>query len=196
MRHFQQIANGIDVSGVMAELADDPSLWNEHQIRRTAPGTPHRTSSDIWVRYRDVAPYENGERPWSEFNDIHVPVWYPAWKALPSLRPIIFALMAKVEGEMLGGILITRIAPGGRIEPHSDFSWHVDAFEKFYVTIQGQTGARFHCEHEGHYEFIEPKNGECWLFNNKKKHWVTNDSEQCRITLIICIRREQTDNSI
>lgn len=190
MRHFQQIASGIDVSGVMAELADDPSLWNEHQIRRTAPGTPHRASSDLWCRFNDVRPFEAGTRPWSEFNDQHIPINYRAWSALPSLRKITFDLMRQVEAEGLYGVLITKIPPGGRIEPHRDASWHVSFTDKFYLSLQSAPGAVFCCDHDGAREELNPEPGQIWLFDNRRLHWVENNSTEDRITAIICLRTE------
>lgn len=183
--HFQLIASGVDVSGVNAELDAHPELWDAFTLRKTAPGTPHSRMSDIWVRYNDVQPFlDAGD--FRAFNDRHVPIWYPAWNAMPSLRPIVMGLMAAVQGEMLGGVLITRIPPGEGIAPHVDKGWHVDYYDKFYVSLKAATGAKFH--HEG--EFIEPAVGDIWLIDNRKTHWVTNDSDQDRITLIVCIRTE------
>lgn len=190
MKHFEKICKGIPVGDVMAELKDHPELWDQHGIRKTAPGTPHAGMSDIWVRYNDSMPFLQGKRPWSEFNDAHVPVNYPAWDALPSLRRIVFGLMALVEGEMLGGVLITKIPPGHRIEPHVDEGWHVEYFDKFYLSLQSAPGAAFHCKHDDTEESIEPDAGDIYRFDNTKLHWVTNDSETPRITAIICIRTE------
>lgn len=185
------IASGIDVAPVLAELAANEDLWNEHTARQTAPGGPHKQADDIWVRFNDVAPFEAGERPWSEFSNEHVPIWYRAWDALPSLRPIVFDLMAKVQGEMLCAVLITRIPPGSGVDPHSDSSWHVSYTDKFYISLQSEPGARFHCiEDTGAVESLEPKAGECWRFDNRKKHAVTNRSQVDRLTLIVCIRTE------
>jgi len=190
VKHFELISEGIDVSGVLAELEAHPELWNQHTARTRATGTPHKTSSDIWVRYNDVTPFERGARPYSEINDAHIPVWYDGWRKLPSLKPIVFDLMAKVQGEMLCGILITKIPPGGRIEPHVDNSWHVSFTEKFYLSLKSEPGSEFHCDHDGERESLNPKPGEVWLFDNRKVHSVTNNSPTDRITAIICIRTE------
>lgn len=140
--------------------------------------------SDIWVRYNRPDRL-NPEDP-RAFNNEHVPVWYPAWKKLPALRPIIFDLMATVEGEMLCGVLITRIPPGEGIAPHVDAGWHVEYTEKFYLSLKSSPGADFVCDGER----LNPKPGEMWLFDNRKNHWVENDSTEDRITLIVCIRTE------
>ena len=147
--------------------------------------------SDIWVRYNDIAPFESGERPWSEFNNEHIPINYPAWDALPSLKPIVDELMESVQGQALGGILITKIPHGCGIDAHADRGWHVETYEKFYLSLNSAHGALFGCEHRGEREELEPKPGDIWLFDNRKLHWVTNGSDQDRITCIICIRTDK-----
>lgn len=188
MRHFQKVAEGIDVSQVNAQLAENPHLWDQHSIRKTAPGTPHSRMSDIWVRYNDVAPYEASGN-YAGFNDAHIPVWYEAFYALPALQPIIRELACRVGCEMLGGVLITRIPPGEGIARHTDSSWHVDYFEKFYLSLQSAPGSDFCCEHDGVTERLNPAPGEIYLFDNHKTHWVENNSDTDRVTAIICIRR-------
>lgn len=186
MRHFRKVCSRIDVATLREQLAYHPELWDQFSSRKQSAGTPHSRMSDIWIRYRDHADLERLGR--EGFNSIHVPVWYPAWHALSALRPIVFDLMAKVEGEMMGGILLTRIPAGEGIEPHVDTGWHVETYKKFYVSVESAPGARFCCNHDGVHECIEPVPGECWEFDNRKSHWVINKSGQDRVTLIICIR--------
>jgi hypothetical protein len=184
------IDSGVDVAGVLDELEANKSLWDAHTRRKTAPDTPHAQMSDIWVRYNDYRKCQETD-DWTVFNDAHVPVNYPAWAALPSLRRIVFDLMAKVDGEMLGGVLITKIPPGCGIEPHTDAGWHVEYYEKFYLSLQSAPCATFGCSHRGDREALEPKAGDVWLFDNRKMHWVENGSDQDRITCIICIRTDK-----
>lgn len=191
MEHFKLIQKDIDVSQVLKELQENPDLWDEHNVRKTAPGTPHLQMSDIWVRYNDDTKYREGTKPWSTFNDSHVPIWYRAWDKLPSLKPIVFNLMSLVKGEMIGGILITKIPPNMGIDKHTDDGWHVQQYDKFYLSIQSEAGAKFWCEENGKSEALEPNPGEIWLFDNRKIHWVTNESSKDRITCIICIRTEE-----
>lgn len=181
---FTKLAEGLDVSEVNAQLAGHPELWDSVDYRKhIGLGKPHSRMSDIWVRYNDIEPYrERGDL--QGLNDPHIPVWYPAWDALPALKPIVFGLMATVQGEMLGGILITRIPSGEGIARHTDKSWHVSYYSKFYVSLQAGPGARFHAENE----FIEPAPGDVYRFDNKLPHWVVNESDRDRVTLIVCIR--------
>lgn len=142
--------------------------------------------SDIWVRYNDVEPFEKSG-DYSGFNDLHFPIWYPAYEALPALKPVIFDLMTKVEGEHLGGVLITRIPAGCGIAPHVDRGWHVEFYDKFYLSLKSSPGAKFLCGED----VLEPKPGEIWRFDNRLEHSVVNESNEDRMTLIVCIRTEK-----
>lgn len=187
MKHFLQIASGVDVAPLIAAIDAQPELWDSHRERKESDGSPHARMSDIWIRYNDKARYKDRE----SFNAEHVPVWYPAWHALPELRPIIFGLMAAVDGEMLGGVLITRIPPGGGIAPHVDQGWHVEYYDKFYVSLRSDPGAEFWCDHGCIAEALNPKVGDIWRFDNRKNHWVENNSSTDRVTLIVCIRTDK-----
>lgn len=191
MKHFTLISEGIDVSGLAAEIKDNPQLWNAHNYRKVGPGTPHREMDDIWVHGNDMAPYEAGLKPWSQIADEIEHIWYPAWDALPSLKPIIADLMKTVEGESIGIVLITRIPPGGKIYPHVDRGRHVEEHEKFYLSVKSEPGAMFWMDHRGVREELNPKPGEIWLTDNRKLHGVINASKVDRITLIVCIKTKK-----
>lgn len=182
---FLRVADGIDVSGVLRELEQNPDLWGEINWRKR-PGSPHTGMTDIWVRLERLADMEkHGART------EHDSVWYRAYDALPSLKPIIYDLMRLVQGERIGTILITRIPPGSKIDPHLDIGWHVDYYDKFYVSLQSAPGAKFICHQPGGDEILEPKVGECWRFDNRILHSVVNESNQDRVTLIVSIRTEK-----
>lgn len=187
LAHAERIFQKIDVAPLLAQIEASPDLWNTRPERRDAPASPHSQMSDIWVRYNRIDRLI--ESP-GHFNEEHVPVWYPAWKKLTALRPIIFKLMNEVQGEMLGGVLITKIPPGCGIDPHFDKSWHVDYYDKFYLSLKSGPGAVFTLDTPEGRVKIEPQAGEMWRIDNRLRHWVTNDSDDDRITAIICIRTD------
>jgi len=142
--------------------------------------------TDIWVRYNDIEPYKN-KGSLVGFNAEHDSVWYPVLKKLPSAKKIALDLMNKVEGERLGGILITKLPPGGKIAKHTDDGWHARYYDKFYVPVLTKPGGVF-CFEDGE---IDAKYGEAWWFNNAHNHWVENNTDSDRISMIICIRTEK-----
>ena len=179
--HFK-IADDFDVQPLRESLGKHPELFGQHLQRAQMYLSPHSAMKDIWVRYNDIAKYTD----LSTFNDEHDSVWYPAAQDIPEVKALCYRLMALVKGERLGGVLITKVPPGGRIEPHTDAGWHAEYYSKFYIPIQNEEGASFGFA-DG---VIRPKLGEVWCFDNSVPHWVTNDSDQDRLSLIVCIRTD------
>lgn len=180
MQAFQKIAQGVNVLPLQMALVRQPELFHKHKERAETYGTPHSGMTDIWVRYNDAKNLAD----LSTFNDEHDSVWYPEAAFIPQVRPIVFGLMNLVEGERLGGILITKLPPGGKIASHVDHGWHAGYYEKYYVPIQNDEGAVFGFP-DGE---IRPQLGEIYWFRNDVPHWVENNSNRDRIAMIVCIR--------
>lgn len=178
MKNFLKVADGIDVLPLLMALKSHPELWDQNTLRTTHPGTPHTQVSDIWLRFNDLQAGVNAVA------DEHDSVNYPAFFVLPQARPLIFGLMARVEGERLGRCLITKLPPGGRIEPHEDGGSHAAYFERFHIVLQSQPGNAFRCGDET----IGMRPGEVWWFDNAVEHEVINNSSDDRIHLIVDIR--------
>lgn len=183
MKNFSKVAEGVDVEPLRVQVAVRPELWNTHP-QRTSVESPHYGVDDIWVRYRALEDLKERHH----FREPHFAVFYPAWHALPALHPIVFALMHKVKAVYLGGILITRIPPGGRVKPHHDRgSWHAEYLNmKVYVPIQSNEHCVNYCEDET--EVMRP--GTVYHFDNLRMHSVENNGETARITAIVCMRVE------
>lgn len=186
MRNFLKICDGINVEPLNFLLMQKPYLWNKKTLRKDSPLSPHQAMSDIWVRYNDDTEAKlTGD--YSKFNDQHFPIWYPCANELPMIKSIALGLMTKMGASHLGGILITKIPPGGRIEPHIDNGWHPTFYNcKLYVPIQSNQNCFNRCESE----VVSMQAGECWYFNNTVEHEVVNNGTDDRITLIICTRVE------
>lgn len=181
MRYFR-LVDTFDVAEAIAELDAQPDLWNARTER-----TGHDTfagTSDIWVRYR----HPDELREPKDFSEPHFPVFYEAWDRLPALRPIVRQLMADLAATHLGGILITKIPPGGQIKPHHDRGgWHAEFyFDKVYVPLRTNENVVNYCEEEA----VIMGTGEAWFFNNLVTHAVVNAGDTDRITLIVCMKTE------
>jgi hypothetical protein len=187
MKYLRQLAGPIPVEPIVAELEAHPQLWNRYEMRTGYADSPHQVD-DIWVRFRD-------------FNDIlikgmalqdfvgteHESRWYPAIDVLPSLKSLIFETMRYFEVERLGGVLITRIPPGGEVKWHTDSGWHAQHYSKLAVQLKSVLGQAF-CFEDGQFE-CEP--GTVYAFDNSVPHRVINPTDQERITLIMCVRTDQ-----
>lgn len=177
MKNFLRIAQGVDVTPLLLSLQQMPYLWNATPLRKVAQGTPHAAMEDIWLRF--AAQPVDFDRP-------HFPIWYPPSEMLP-VKQIIYSMMTRAEATHLGGVLITRIPPGGRIEPHADHGWHPEFYNcKFYLPLATNDRCVFRVENEK----VVMQTGDIWWLNNTVEHEVTNDGDTERITLIVCMRKE------
>lgn len=174
-----------DVTGIIAELARHPELWNEFDLRTNHPQSPHRELDDIFVRYNARENFD-GDR--HAFNERHDAVWWDSAGKLPSVLPVVFDLMRRVNGEHLGMVLITRIPAGATCHRHVDLGWHARHYDKYAVQLTSAPGQSFHVEETS----LEARPGECYFFNNSRPHWVLNQSRQDRMTMIVCIRTRFT----
>lgn len=190
MKYLRQLVTGVEVEPIVAELAAHPELWNANRLRTTLYGGPHNDVSDIWVRYRCLDELDASRDPQAIADFVgqpHESVWYPAIDVLPTLRQLIFEVARYFDVERLGGVLITRIPAGSEVSPHVDHGWHARYYEKIALQIKSAPGQAF-CFEDGEFE-CEP--GTLYAFDNSHSHWVTNKSQQERITCIICVRRDQ-----
>lgn len=179
---IELVGGGFDVESLLAQIDANPDVWNRHRVRTELYGTPHLAVSDIWVRYN---PWRNFTGDLQAFNAPHLSEWYPVVDQIPAVRELVSQVYRKVGGRQLGGVLITRIPPGGRVEPHIDGGWHAGYYEKFAVQLRGDERQIFHFEDAS----LSALPGDLYTFDNSRLHWVTNDSDAERMTLIICIRR-------
>lgn len=169
-----------NVRSLQDQLAIAP--WDEIRHRTSHPRSPHREVSDIWVRYN---PIENFKGDMQKFNEEHIAQWYPVADIIPEAVRISIEVFKEMRGLSLGAVLITRIPPGGQVYPHIDQGWHARTFEKFAVQVKGNDRQAFHFERES----LSALPGDLYWFDNAYSHWVTNDSDEDRITLIVCVRR-------
>ena len=183
MRHFLKIASGIETLGVLMDLNRQPELWNVH-ADRTRGDSPHREVDDIWIRFRAYGDLSTPEA----FGEAFIPAFYPAWTALPRLRPIVFGLMARCEAVQLGGVLITRVPPAGQVAPHDDRGrWHPEFFTtKVYVPLATNPACFNTCAEEQ----VTMMQGDAWVFDNLKPHSTVNNGDSDRVTLIVSLRVE------
>ncbi len=182
MRHFLRVAQGVNVTPALSELHRHPHLWNAYDVRKTFPGTPHAAMDDIWLR----GPPQGTLSDHAAHKGAHTPEFWRAWHALPSIRPLVFAMMAQSQAVHLGGILITRLPPGGVIAPHVDRdSWHARYFNwKLHLTLAGSSLSR--CGDEA----VTMVAGDIWNFPSAVEHSVENPVDTDRIVLIVSMRCE------
>lgn len=175
MNHIYTLGGGLPTVGLFRQLQENPHLWNKDSSRTKNLNSPHHQVDDIWVRFGkgDVS------------NDApHESEWLDAANVLTCAVTMAFNVMNIVLGERLGGILITRVPAGKQVLKHTDIGWHANYYKKYAVQIQATNKQAF-CYADGRH-VTQP--GDLYTFDNSEPHWVTNDSDQDRITIIFCIK--------
>lgn len=182
MKAYNKIHSDLDVSLARKEIESNADLFGEFNARKDASPVMAQMD-DIWLRYGDIVEVtKTGD--YSKIANEHDSIWL---KDLPECKKICFEVMKLVNGERLGGVLITRLPVGGEILTHTDAGWHADYYDKYYVPLENEKGSVFGFD-EGD---IEPDLGDVWAFDNSYNHWVKNNSNKERIAMIVCIKQEK-----
>lgn len=177
---FIKLPFTVDVSKLRFQLDENAGLWDENPMRRTYEGSPHKQMVDIWARYGIGV--KDPSLP-------HESKWYEGSSKISEAVRISELLMDALSGESLGGVLITKLPPGGRILPHADSGWHAETYEKIHVSISAPNGSYFGFE-DGE---MHSKDGDVYWFRNDKLHWVENPTNSDRIVMVVCIKTKDFD---
>jgi len=185
VKNFMKVAQGVDVIPLLLEIHRQPELWNKNPCRLSKVG-PHHETQDMFLRYKDET--ENVKTgDWSNFSDEHIPDWNKTIDFLPSSKKIIFDLMHRVGGEMLGGVFVYKVEPGKQIYPHVDKGWHASFYDKFNVCLQSNQNAAFIYDDES----MVQSQGDIHLFRNDTTHRVINEGKDDHIVMTVCIRLDR-----
>jgi quercetin dioxygenase-like cupin family protein len=185
MRHFLQLASGLDVLPLLYALHRQPWLWDANPIRTTFPGSPHAAVSDILLRFNQGKEYQVSATPPTSDDD-HECVPFPAWWALLEAHPLVYTLLAVTKGTRLGRVMITKLPPGAEIPPHIDSPGQTAYYARHHITLAAPTESYFLIDEET----VHMAPGETWLVDNSQMHGVINHGDQDRIALIIDIHRD------
>lgn len=189
MKHFHFLAHGLDVDPLVLKIRQNPHLWQEDDYLRKYPQGPFGEVESIMLRFpkklgvipdEDLELYKQNMLPG---HDQHESIDYPAYSVLLEARPLVMTLMARVQGERLGRVMINKVKPGGRIFPHEDTPEHVAYYKRYHIVLQGLPGAVLKCADEQ----IDMRTGDCFWFNNALMHEVINNSAEERWSMVVDI---------
>jgi len=189
LKNFYMLAHGVQVMPLLAaiyRLEKSNQIWKEDTYLRDYPQGPFGNTDSIILRFppRSVHETEAALKEHVANFDQHENVDQPVFKLLPEARPIIFGVMAAVQGERLGRCIINRLNPGGVIYPHADTPAHAEYWDRHHVVLRANAESNFRCGSE----IVNMREGEIWWFNNKLEHEVINNGNDERIHLVIDIR--------
>lgn len=187
MKYFRHIGE-VDPLPLLAQLDARPGLWDQYRIRTLSPRSPHHQAHDIILRF-----YATTRRiVWPDDAFLLGRVDFPARKLLTAAEPLIERVMGAArcyQDVLVGSVLITKLAPGAMITPHSDLieieaesaRWPQPAlfYDRYQIALEG-TG-----EFVAGDETVKMTPGNVWWFDNAVRHMVTAIGVRPRIALIV-----------
>ena len=85
------------------------------------------------------------------------------------------------EGRKMGRVVLAKLKPYGRIEPHIDEGGYCAAFDRIHCVLTTNPNVVF----SSGGELQHLRAGEIWQLNNKNTHGVTNAGGTERVHLIV-----------
>ena len=137
MFSLQKLAGGMDVIPAHNALLRQPELWENSSIT-----------------LRDLAP--NGE----------MVNWY-SFDLLPQLRPFVFGVMGKVEGEYLGKVAVYRLACGEK----KDFTPRVE--QTYLVSLHAVPGVSISAGQDA----VMLLSGDVWWVDHSPASIINNSAD-------------------
>lgn len=178
--NFVRITQGLDVEPLLRAIQEHPELWDEFNDRQDYPGSPHKDTQCIFLRWCEEKTVE------AVFEDNET-IDYPAMKILfPEVQKLLSEICSILSYRLLGRVIITELRPGGIIAPHIDEGAYADKYERFHVPLFAEQRNLFFIGtplERGEYRGMDP--GDLYCFNHKRQHWFVNQSDKPRIHLII-----------
>lgn len=176
MRYFYKLASGVAVLPLMAAVARNPGWWNGDNCRKEFENSPHTEVDDILLRFGS-----------KDGNDLEAADGSLMAK-LPGGKDLVLNVMRMVNGSRLGRVLITRVAPGGKILPHKDvMGEYAKYYTRYHLVLQGFPGSLFACGDET----VQMMTGDLWWFDATAEHSVVNNSQDDRVHMLIDVRVDQ-----
>ena len=174
MRHFTNIARGVDIQPLLAELDAAPEMWLADTSRQRKVRC-QRNTRNIFLRVARK-PLPPGAR---NANDVHESRVARSAGKFPRALAYCEGVADDVRGT-LGRATLVALQPRGRVLPHVDAGAYYRIRDRFHLVLRSAGGSPLAAGDER----VLMRPGELWAFNNKARHWADNPSEEPRVHLI------------
>ena len=179
MDNFIQIDSNVNFSQIVDEINFHPDLWDVDKLRQSFPGTPHKDTRSIILRFNDTEDLEG------VVDDMEC-YWRMEAYELPKTLSLVYDFARATRADRIGRVMFTELPAGGVVEPHEDMGAPAHYYERFHIVVQADPGVVFQTGEEK----VEMVSGDVWWFNNEETHSIINSSETTRIHLIIDLKTD------
>ena len=174
MSRFVRIAEEIDVTPFLAELAAAPEMWLADTSRQRKVRC-QRDTRNIFLRVAKK-PLPPGAK---NANDVHESRTARAAAGFPGALAFCEETAARHEGE-LGRATLVALQPRGWVRPHIDAGAYYRIRDRFHLVLRSREGSPL----TSGGETVVMREGELWAFDNKAEHEARNPTDEPRIHLI------------
>lgn len=155
-------------------------MWDMERRRNQYQGSAHGDAKTIIIRWADLS--EEDDPIAASFRSLNIIDQPMAEQLMPEVGDAVMAVLEAVSPVVrLGRVMLTKLPPGGKIDPHVDEGIYADHHSRFHLCLQGDKGNTFVCGKETYH----PENGAAFWFNHKRQHSVSNQGSIERIHLIV-----------
>ena len=177
MSYFTKIAENIDISLILAELAQAPEMWHADRSRQQKVRC-QRNTLNIFLR----APRKPLPPGAKNANDVHESRIAPAARFFPAALRYCESIANNIAGE-IGRATLVSLSPNAEVLPHIDTGAYYRIRDRYHLVLQSRQGSPLTAGNET--AVMWP--GELWAFDNKVTHSAYNRSAVPRIHLIFDI---------
>jgi len=158
---FIRLPYSFDAEKLAAEIDElDDNAWMVHPTRMTG-------NTAVALLSHDGADNDDFDGAMSET---------PHLARCPYVRQVMASF-----GEVLGRSRLMKLAAGGEVSQHVDFNYHWYTRVRIHIPVITNPDVTFYCADQE----IHMQAGECWTFNNWRRHKVVNASSEDRIHLVV-----------
>ena len=177
MKYFERIAEGIDTSPFLAELAANSELWDVDASRQEKIVTQRETRAITLRSHANQAALDSRVRRAK-------PLGYKGRPSEMSARlPVASNFVDQLAKDMngtLGRAVMANIRPHGKVYRHTDDGLYWLLRDRYHLVLKSVAGSRLTAGGEQ----VLMRAGELWWFDPTVPHEAFNDSDEDRIHII------------
>ncbi len=174
MLNFTRIVEKLDTGSVLDELAAASNAWDVDTSRQRNVRCQRHTRN-IFLR-APVKPLPPGER---NSNNVHESRLTRQAQYFPQTLALCRGV-AKQRGGDLGRAMLVALLPKRKVTAHVDVGAYYRIRDRFHLVLTSICGSPVTSGNET----VVMRPGELWAFDNKKRHWALNPSDEPRVHLI------------
>ena len=178
MQNFTRVAENLDTRSILDELASASGAWDVDTSRQRNVRCQRHTRN-IFLR-APVKPLPPGEK---NSNNVHESRLTRQAQYFPQTLALCRGVARRRSGD-LGRAMLVALLPKRKVAPHVDLGAYYRIRDRFPLVLASLRGSPVTAGDET----VVMRPGELWAFDNKKRHWAWNPSDELRVHLIFDVR--------